>query len=807
MIRNYWKTAVRFILKNRTFSFINIVGLSIGTLCCLYILVYVDEQYSYDKWENHAADIYRVRSSIKLSGDRWEMASSSPAIAPGMKRDFPEVQEMTRVFDPRLFGEDQHLFKYKEKAFYEKEVFFVDSTFFDVFNYRLMRGDASQALRSPFTVVLTPAVAEKLFGDEDPIGKTIQIVNKTGVENLKVTGVIDERNAGRSHMSAKIFVTMNSGSIGNIIRDNDVWGGSNMVWSYVKLRPGTDAAQLEKKLVPLLEHYGGQEMRAAGLEKVLHLQAIAAIHTTPGLINEVSLTVGSGFLSILLLIALLIQVMACINFMNLSTARATSRAKEVGVRKVIGAGRTDLIRQFLAESLLLSLIGVALAIPLLLVLLPYLNGITRANISFSFFSDSRFWMGLTALVGCTSLLAGSYPAFYLSAFEAIRVIKGNFTNRISASGIRRSLVVFQFGLSIVLITGIVIIYSQLDYIKNKDLGYNTAQKLILNVYTAGVGPGLMTELRGLSGVKEVTKSSAQLGSPMIGDEKVYRDGSDLTHGEDADMLYVDQYFPRTAGFRFISGHDFGDHDSDKVILNETLARRLRVEPRKAEGMIIHSSWPGAPVSRYIVKGVVKDFNVSSLHKDVRPLMLICRPGSPMLSSIMIDCNTSDYATLLGRIDGVWHRYAPGVPLQYTFLDEDVQKQYETEITLAGIINLFTGMAILISCLGLFGLAAFSAEQRSKEIGVRKVLGASVTGIVTLLSADLVKLMAVALLIATPVSWWVMHQWLQGFAYRVEMSWWMFVVSGLAAILVALLTVGFHTVRAAMANPVRSLRNE
>jgi putative ABC transport system permease protein len=807
MIKTYWKTAIRFLRKNKTFSFINIAGLSIGTLCCLYILVYVDEQYSYDKWEDHAADIYRVRSTLKLSGDKMDMASSSPPIAPAMKREFPEVQQVTRVFNARLFGEDQHLFKYKDKAFYEKEVLYVDSTFFDLFNYRLVRGDAVRALRDPFTVVMKQSVAAKLFGDEDPIGKTIKIYDKSGVENLRVTGIIDESTERRSHMVADVYITMNSGSIGNIIRGNDNWGGSNMVWSYVKLRPGADAAALEKKLAPFLEHYGAQEMKTAGLEKVMHLQPIGDIHTTPGLVMEVSPPVGGGFLSILLMIALLIQVMACINFMNLSTARATRRAKEVGVRKVIGAGRFDLIRQFLAESLLLSLIGVMLAVPLLLVLLPYLNDITRADISPSFFSDVRFWGSLAALVACTGLLAGSYPAFYLSAFQAIRVIKGNFTSRVSATGIRRTLVVFQFGLSIVLISGIVVIYSQLQYIKNKDLGYNTAQKLILNVYTQGVGPGLGEELRGLPGVNGVTKSSAQLGSPMIGDEKVYQAGSDVAHGEDADMLYTDQYFARTAGFRFVSGHDFGDHDTGKVILNETLAKRLRIDPAKAEGMILYSSWPGAPLSKWTVKGVVRDFNVRSLHDDVRPLLLICKPASPLLSSFMIDCNTPDYTTLLTRIGAVWHKYVPGVPLEYTFLDEDVQKQYEAEAKLAAIINSFTAMAILISCLGLFGLAAFSAEQRSKEIGVRKVLGASVGGIVKLLSADLLKLIVIALVIATPVSWWVMHKWLQGFAYRVDIRWWMFAFSGLIATGIAFITVGFHTIRAAGANPVKALRSE
>ncbi|HWK08340.1 MAG TPA: ABC transporter permease [Puia sp.] len=806
MIQNYFRTALRFLLKNKTFSFINIIGLAMGTLCCLYILLYVEEQYSYDKHEDHAGDIYRVITTMKLLGDHHQMATVSPPIAAGLKREFPEVQQYTRVFNPSIFGADQHLLKYKDRSFYEKEALFVDSTFFELFTYHFLRGNPSLAMAEPYSIVLTAATADKLFGREDPMGKIIRINNKAGEEDLKVTGIIDEV-LGRSHIKANVFITMNSGLIGRIVNRTDTWAGSNFIYSYVKLRSGTNPQGLEKKLPPFLNRYGQQQLKAIGMEKQLHLQPIRTIHTTMDYEVELNKPISPSFLSILLLIALLIQVIACINFMNLSTARASQRAKEVGVRKVIGAGRSDLIRQFLGESLLLSLVGVLLALPLLVFLLPYLNQVTRADIQLSFFRDYRLWLVLLALVSCTGLLAGSYPAFYLSAFQAINVIKGNFTSRVSAVGLRRSLVVFQFTLSIILISGIVSIYSQLNYIKNKDLGFEKGQKLIFNIYTDGVNTSrLLADLRLLPEVKGATKSNSQLGKPILSDRGIYLAGGNAANALDANIMLSDKYFAQAAGLRFLSGRDFHDFDSGKVIINETLAQKLRLNPATAQGTKLYSRGDDS-VLTYEVVGIVKDFHFSSLHETVKPYMLICDPNSPSLCTLMINCNTGNYKDLLTKIASVWQKEAPGVPFEYSFLDKEVQKQYETEITLSNIINCFTGMAILISCLGLFGLAAFSAEQRSKEIGVRKVLGASVSGIVQLLSADFLKLVGVALLISIPISWWAMHKWLQGFAYRVDLHWWMFALSGLLAIVIALLTVSFHTIKAATVNPVKSLRTE
>ena len=809
MIKNYFITAARFLLKNKTFSMINIVGLALGTLSCLYILLYVKAQYSYDRWEPGASDVYQVNSDIWFSGSWHRIAPSVPPLAPAMKRDLPEVRQYARVFKADIFGLDRHLLEYKERSFYEPDVLYVDSTFFDVFSFPFFRGTPLHALAEPSTVVLSKSTADKLFGQEDPIGKTVKIDNKTGVESLKVTGVIDDQAMGSTNVRASAYVTMHGGWIGNIIDHSDKWAGGNVLYSFVRLQPGAGSAVVERKINQLVQRYGGDELKSLGMKKELRLQPIGAIHTTAGRDRELTATVSPAFLGMLSLIAVLIQVIACINFMNLSTARASRRAKEVGVRKVIGAARGDLVRQFIGESMLLSLVGVALALPMLVVGLPWLNNLTHAEVSLSFFRDFRVWMVLAAMVLGTGLLSGSYPAFYLSAFQAIKVIKGNFTNRVSAAGIRRSLVVFQFSLAIVLITGIVVIYSQLNFIKNKDLGFDTHQRLVLNVYTNGSDlPGLAGALRLLPGVTAVTRSRGELGSSLIQDRNVFRDGGSADKGMDVQSMVADQYFIRAAGIGMLSGHDFRDNDSGKVIINELLAQRLGIDPKKAVGTRLYAKWSDAALEQFEIAGVSRNFNFSSLHEEILPFMVICNPNNPMEGTVMLSCNTRDYKGLLARMGAVWRRYVPGgAPMEYAFMDEEIQKLYESDLTLSGIINSFTGVAILISCLGLFGLAAFSAERRSKEIGVRRVLGASVTGIVRLLSGDFLRLVAIAMVVSIPVSWWIMHRWLQGFAYQVPMRWWMFALSGIAAMGIAFLTVSLNTVAAARANPVKALRSE
>lgn len=809
MLKSYLKTAWRFLLKNKTFSLINIVGLATGTLCCLYILLYVQDQYSYDKQHKDVKDIYRITTSLELTGDKHNSATSSPPITPAMKNDFGEVLQFTRLVTTDGFGAKQHLLRYKEKSFYQQDAVYVDSTFFDVFNFHFVSGNANKVLSEPYSIVLLKPVADKLFGNEDAVGKMISIDNSFGKHDFKVMGVIDE-SAGRSHIHASMFMAMNSGGLGEYVRRNTAWAGNNFLYAYVKLRPNASAAALEKKLPDFLNKYGADQLKAIGMKKVLHLQPITTIHTTPGREHELTKTLDPSFLYIMILVAVLIQVVACINFMNLSTARASKRAKEVGVRKVIGAGQGDLMKQFLGESFMLTLVGVAIALPLLIVLLPYLNQLTNTDIHLAFLTNYKLWATLGCMVVITGLVAGSYPAFYLSAFKAIKVIKGNFTSHISAAGIRKSLVVFQFWLSIILISGVIVIYSQLNFVKNKDLGFDQKQKLIFNFYTEttqGKMKNFANDLRQMAGVKTVSNADNYLSQFVPHDHGVYTAGGNMATATDAQNIITDEFFAKANGIKIIAGRDFRIGDTTRVLINETLCKRLGLNPQAAPGTRLYTQYDPDPVTFVEVAGVMKDFNYNSLHMEVKPFMLVYRKDLRQFNVMVVSTDSKNYKSLLGKMEVLWRKDIADAPFEYSFLDTEVQKQYETEVTLSQIINAFTLMAIVISCLGLFGLAAFSAEQRSKEIGVRKVLGASVTGIVQLLSKDFVKLVLIAIIIATPIAWWGMSKWLQAFEYRVTISWWMFALAGILAMVIALLTVSTQAIKAAKMNPVKSLKAE
>jgi len=801
MLKSYLKTALRFLLKNKTFSAINLIGLAAGTLCCLYIVLYVVDQYSYDKQHQDAANIYRVITRVSQKGDKHTNATTSPPVAPAMKFEYGEIAQFTRAI-PTL-GVSLHLLTYKDRSFYESDAFFVDSTFFDVFTYHFTSGNAHNVLAPANSIVLKKAVADKLFGAEDPVGKAIVIDDGYGKNIFTVTGVVDE-SLGKSHLQASLFIKMNPVGLGGDLLQNSHWAINNFTLSYVKLKPRVDLVQLRKKFPSLLEKYGGQELKNYGYKKELDLQPITAIHTTPGLFAETGQPTSPAFLNILILVAALIQLIACINFMNLATARASNRAKEVGVRKIVGAARKSLVLQFLGESFLLTLIGVAIALPLLSLCLPWLNDITNSSVSLDLLRDSNIWLMLAGIVVVTGLLAGSYPAFYLSAFKAIKVIKGNFTNQVSVAGLRRSLVVFQFVLSIVLISGIIVIHSQLNYVRTKDIGFDANQGLVLGFHqdeTKAKMPLLAAEYRRLINVRAVSQTDGYPGSTSYRNWGVFLDGGNIANAIDQNNISSDEYSVGALGIQLLSGRDFRYKDSGSVLINETLARSLHLDPAKAAGTTLHNG----DGQTFTVAGVMKDFNYRSLKETVSPFMLLYNPNGT--DHLIVRANTGDYAELLKQMEATWKRILPSAPFEYSFLDEQVQKVYAADITLSHIINSFTLMAILISSLGLFGLAAFSAEQRRKEIGIRKVLGAGTPGLVRLLTRDFIRLVAIAFCIATPIAWWAMNKWLQEFAFRVTLSWWMFALAGVLAILIAMCTVSFQAVKAALANPVRSLRSE
>ena len=803
MFENYLKTTLRFLAKNKGFTFINVIGLSIGTFCCLYILLYVRDQFSYDRYFSHSGDMYRVVSRLgeSRSGVPRIQATTTPPVAPALAADFPAMLTSTRVV-PTL-GSEQHLLGYGKQELYEKAAYLVDSNFFQLFDLHFSAGSADQALNVPMGIVLSKQVADKLFGTEDPLGKEVFIQDGYGDNHFKVTGVVDE-SIGKSSIQAGLFIRMDPEGF-HFLKDNS-WEDHNFIYTFAKLKPGLPVSEVERQLPGFLTKHTGAASGNAGMRKELLLQPIRDMHTNDGYEGEMGKTVSGFFLGILMSIAILIQLIACINFMNLATARASKRAKEVGVRKIVGAGKKGLVLQFLVESFLLSLIAVLITMPLLSFLLPWLNQLTGADIQRTLFVDPQVWLMLAGIAVFTGILAGSYPAYYLAAFQAPKVIKGDFSSHISVAGLRRSLVVFQFVLSIILISGVIIIRQQLDYIQSRDLGFSKDQQIIFSFYRIATKKTALFFALGLRQFPEITEASQTDNYPggfHYADEHIYLPGGKAGGAVSIQALSSDEHFLKTLGIPLVSGRDFQPHDSGWVIINQTLAQQLGLDSANAPGTTIFS----VSGARYKIAGVLKDFNYQSLHDQISPFMLVYKFNRFDFNHLIVRANAIRYSTLLNKMETLWKQRVFMEPFEFSFLSDNVQRMYETEMTMSRIIDSFTLMAILISCLGLFGLAAFNAEQRTKEIGIRKVMGASIARIVRLLSIDFLKLVCIAFLVAAPLTWLIMNKWLAAFAYHIAIHWWIFSLSGGIAVSSAMIIVSFQAFKAAIINPVKSLRGE
>lgn len=810
MLKNYLRIALRNITRYKSFSFINIFGLALGTACCLYILLYVKDEYSYDEHHADVERIYRITTDLSTSENPFRMATCSPPIPGAMKRDFPEVEEVAR-FVGQFTGKHQ-IFRYDGKVFYESDGAYADSTFFNIFTYKFIHGTPQQALAQPYTIVLSETTAQKFFGDENPVGAILEMDTDEGRLKLTVTGVVNE-SLGKSHVQANYFLSMNSGGIGTYALESEEWAGNNFTNAYVKLRPNASVASLESKLPEFLERYAGEALRRRDMHKRLVLQPITTIHTTTGLEAEPSAPTSPTLLSILLAIAGLIQVIACINFMNLSTARAARRAREIGIRKVVGALRQSLIGQFLSESLIIAFLAMTVAVPLVWMLLPFLHQMTGVALTANFLSDAQVWLGVFALALLTGLLAGSYPAFYLSGFQPLNVLKNTVSNLGGNVNLRQALVVFQFVLAISLIISVIVINSQLKYIQQQDLGYDPHQKIVIPFLSSDAlqnATSYRDAIQQLPGVQSVSRANNYPSQMVFNDMSLYTQGKSMKEAVSIHFMGVDEFFLKTLSIELIEGRDFKKTElqSDStasVIANEAMLQELKIPMDKAVGQHIYYDAPGSFIDLEIV-GVMKDFNFNSLYSEVTPFMLVYR-NNEANRQMIIDVQTEDYSTLIGQLEATWASQIPSVPFEYTFIDEEVQRQYEADHRLSRIINSFTFLTILISCLGLLGLAMFTAERRTKEIGIRKVLGASVVSITALISREFVKLVLIALVLSIPLAWWAMRQWLNDFAYQVEIQWWMFALAGVLTIAIAFLTVSFQSVRAALANPVESLRSE
>lgn len=805
MIRNYFKIAFRNLIKNKVYSGINIFGLALGLATCLLIVIYVSDEYSVDKHHKFGNRIFRIAS--ESDGEYW--AGTGGPYAQALKNDFPEVESVARIL--KFPGFDDMLLTSQEKSgnkqFYEPNGFYADSTVFDIFSYEFKYGKAETALNKPNTLVISETLAAKMFGNENPVGKTIKVGLYFGDYNYMVSGVF--KNGHKSHINAHFLLSMQNTDLGPWISNQKNWSGNNLFHTYVKLREGSDAKKFESKLPEFLSRNGGADLKAMGVSKQLLIQPVPDIYLTSDMGGEISPNGSMTYLYIFGMIAGLLLMIACINFMNLSTARSEKRAKEVGVRKAMGAFKMSLVYQFLGESMAMSILALFISLIFIQLSLPLFNDLTGKNLTIT--SDLRFVECIVAITLLTGLLSGIYPAFYLSSFRPVSVLKGRLVNSISASFFRKGLVVFQFTISIILILGAIVIWQQLSFLQNQNLGFNKNQKLIIPLKTPQAQNNfyaLKEETERNSAVTSVSGGSAYPGLTAVEDLLFYPESKTVNEAVDIHFAAIENDYTKTLDLKMLAGRTFSKQftaDSNSIILNEAAVKELGFDTQNAIGKKIYYELQNVKRNMVVV-GVVHNFNFESLHNEIKPYgftTAIANKHQYFIASV----RSENYKQLLSTLQQSWKKLNPETPFSYSFLDQDFQKNYEKEQRTSHIVTYFTFIAVVIACLGLFGLAIFSAEQRTKEIGIRKVLGASVMSIIGLLSKEFLLLVLFAILIATPLAWYGMNRWLQDFAYKVEIEWWVFALTGMLSVVIALLTVSFQSIKAALINPVRSLKSE
>ncbi|HEY1869447.1 MAG TPA: ABC transporter permease [Chitinophagaceae bacterium] len=807
MFKNYFITAFRNLVKNKFYTSINIVGLAIGLATCLLIFLYVFDELSYDKYNVNADRIYRVNNEIKFNGNYLDLAQVPAVMGSTMLGEMPQVEQYTRMSWHADF-----LVKKGNENIQEQRVGYADSTLFDVFTLPVIAGNAKTALKDYHSLVITEKIAKKYFNSTDVVGKTM-LMNDTS--NYKITAVIKDIPK-QSHFNFDFFVPMLEN--GGVNEDN--WLSENYT-TYILLKKNTDVKQIETQLNPFMDkHVGPQlqsmvnitvnDLKKGGGYIRADLTPLLAIHLHSNKQGELDGNGNAEYIYIFSGIALVILLIACVNFMNLSTARSSNRAKEVGVRKVLGSLKANLIQQFLTESFLISFIALVLAIFIAWLLLPYFNQLAGKEIQPAILFQPYMLLALVVLILVVGLLAGSYPAFFLSSFQPIDVMKGKLAAGFKRSWLRNSLIVFQFVTSIVLIFGTIVIYNQLNYIHNKDVGFNRNHVLIIN-HTNALGQqteSFKNELTQISGVQGATKSGF-LPVNYTRNSNTYFTSPTLNPNTGITMQAwtVDEKYIPTLDLKIVQGRNFSQQfptDSTAAIINETAAKFLATKDLLNKNFYTvkgsNTNWQ----DKFHIIGIIKNFNFSSLRDVVTPLALFLGKDD---GGISVRISSNNVAGVVDQIKNKWKAMAPSQPFDYSFMDEDFNKLYTTEQRTGQIFITFAALAILIACLGLFGLVTYATEQRIREIGVRKVLGASVSNIAGMLSTDFLKLVIISTIIAFPLAWWSMNKWLQSFAYRVNISWWMFAVAGITALLIALITVSFQSIKAAIANPVKSLRTE
>ena len=798
MIKNYFKTAWRNLAKNKTHSFINIAGLTIGLTCCLLIALYIQHELSFDKFEEKGNRIARVimQYSFDGSSESNEGNYTSVRVAAVFPKTFPEVESAIKM------TEYSRVVRYDEKMFDEKNFMYADSNFFDIFSFRLLSGNIHDALSAPYDVILTESTAKRYFGNSDPVNKTLRVGTDSNL--YRVTGVMQDCP---SNSQIQFDLLASFSSLGITADYADTYWDANYT-TYLLLRNKNAIGPLQAKLPAFMK----KEMEGKGATVNFHLEPFNKIHLySPydSFVPNNSIT----YIYILAAVALLILIIACFTYVNLSTARSLERAREVGVRKVIGALKNQLFWQFINESFLLSLIAVLLSLFLSALLLPSFNSLSNQQLQAQALFSLPFILFSISVAIIISFLAGIYPALILTKFQPVKVLKGAFKNTASGQVLRKSLIVFQFAISVFLIVSTFIVQQQLYFIQHIKLGYDRDHVIVLPIDDKMVN-NLAVIKQQFRQNPDVLSVSACSNTPVQGGGGFSMRSALMPEDKQMAVMAdrVDEDYVTTVGLQMIAGRNFTSQDIKDAsnddyqkniyhfILNESAAKQLGWTAQEAPGkkMFLGNERPG------IVAGVVKDFHFESLHTPIKPFVLFPETWKRQL---LVKVSGAHLQQTISHLESSWKTLVPYRPFEFHFLDEDYNKLYSSEIRLGTIMDLFAGIAIVLACLGLFGLSAYTVQQRFKEIGIRKVLGGSVSNIVITLSRDFILLTGIAIFIAIPAAWWASAKWLQGFSYRTSVTWNVFVIAALATILLAIITVSFQAIKAAIANPVKSLRTE
>lgn len=810
MIKNYLTIAWRNLLRKKGYSFINISGLAIGIASSIMILLFVQDEMSYDRYHENAGNIYRLCMKASMQGNSLHAPITPAPMASTMVADFPEVKSAVRFHD---FGASPIL-RNGDRSYVENGFVWADSTVFDVFSLPMISGEPAKALNRPNTIVLTETAAAKYFGEENPVGRTLEMGNER--TPYEVTAVIKDLPVN-SHFSFDVIASF----VSNPQHQNPMWV-SNNYFTYLLLDAVADPASLEAKFPDMLKKYMGPQVSAAlgisleelyesGEEWGYYLQPLTSIHLHSDLEYEIQANGSITTVVIFSIIALFILVIASINFMNLATARSTGRAKEIGIKKVVGSSRSQLINQFLGESVFLSMISLVIALVLVELFIPAFNNIADKQLSLDYFT-SFYTIPALLLVGViVGFMSGSYPAFYLASFEPVRVLKGKLSSGRS-SGLRGILVVFQFVITIILFISTLTVYRQMSYITAKDMGMKPEEVLVIN--RAGSIPfdqreTFCQQLDEFSSILSTSKSHAIPGSPFSGNA-FRREGTPSSEQHIISNAWVDWDYADVLQLELVEGRFFSrDFASDSlaVVLNETAVKSMGYS--EPVGKRVFQTGGGgtqeAPEDlAYTIIGVVKDFHFESLHQTINPMILT--PGQ-WGGYIIVRMEPGNINAVLEYVENKWDEFVDDQPFEYTFLMDDLIADYRTEQRMGLIFSIFAILSIFIACLGLLGLASFTAEQRTKEIGIRKAMGSSVSSIMMLLSKEINVLVIISTFLAWPAAWYFMKNWLENFAYRVDIGYSVFLVASVLTYLIAITTISFQAYRAASLNPVNSLRDE